>query len=421
MKKVNWIEILKLLFCGILIGSIIALYKYLTFIVLKGSSFLFNSEELLIRILAVLFGLVLMCFSYKLVKIDGNIQGGGLPQIEACIENKTNSIVWYKSLPLMIINSLISFFCGLPVGSEAPSAFIGAMVIKGANKYTIDYDEDIYIGMGGGVAAAFLSPLSGVFYVFEESLHHFSFKRLGKLLLVTIPAFLTSYLINKEYIIEIPIFTSFNFKYFYTLIFILILCTFLGVIIIKLVAKLKIFINNHYKNYFIKKRFFFVFIYAFNCLLFCPLLSGSGLSLIYYLNQNPVWYIILIYLIIRLTLFIFTGNAMVSGGLLVPTLAIGGMIGYLIGIISTFLFNLPKDQYPLLILLSMFTLFAIINKTPFTSFILIITTGGYQNLANFILPCLFIFICSFLIVHLLKIDNLTDTRRKLLRTSRNIN
>lgn len=414
-----WVlEALKLIISGAIIGVIIALYKYAATFTIKSASFFFNSNDFWIRVLYAVLSIITMFIAYAIIRFDGNVQGGGIAQVDVHVKKNVRQIKWYRSLPLMFISSLLSFFNGLPFGSEAPSCFLGAMVNMGSNKVYNDEDDDIYLGMGAGFAAAFTSPLAGLCYCFEECLEKFKLKNLIKLLIITPVAAIVSYLINQEHIIHFHLHHVMEFKYYYVFVFLFLVNCTVSHTVRTCVPGIKKYINNHQDNFFVKYRFFIIFGLSIILVNVFPLITGSGSLLMNYIKTNPVWYIILIYLIIRMLMFFFAGNCMATGGMLLPCLTLGALSGYIVCNVSSKLFGFTEENYELIILISMNLVFALVNRAPFTAFILTLSFAGIDSLNITLIPALAVLVITTIIVYTFKIVSLNDLRVKLLRTSR---
>lgn len=423
MNKQRWLffilTFIKTIITGAVIGAVIACYKYATFYVIKYSNWLYQNDELYLRIIMVISAIILVFVSYVITRIDGNIQGGGLPQLELNIKNNTGRFKWYKSLPLMIINSLISFFIGLPLGSEAPSVFIGGSIADGTNKiFKQDDKKHVAIGEGVGFAAAFMSPLGGFCYAIEECLHHLNFDIAWRLIVCIISAFTVSYLINPSQILMFPVASNVDLEYAYLFLIIIVMNIALAFFMLWAVPKLKNFINKHHTFFLFKYRLFVVGFICIPLILFFPYLGGSGILVITNIFTLSSIQLVVGLLIIRLLLFVVVSNSTASGGMLVPTLAIGALLGELILSVASSFIEISQAEKALIILLSMLSLFAATNKTPLTAIVLSISIGGYKNFSYIIFPAIIVIGITSLPFMIMKIRELNDSLRELLRTGR---
>lgn len=423
MKKYLLKETYRIIIIGLVVGVVIALYKYCAHLVISCAKYLYLSNDITMRLIFLIISIIIMFIGYRIVKYDGNIQTSGLPQIDLHIKHKTRQIKWYKSLPLMFVSSLISFFNGLPVGSEAPSLFLSAMVSMGLTSKEKnemckqENDEDVYISMGAGFAAAFFTPLASVCYIFEEFLEKVKIKNIIKLIAVSLIATIVSYFINNEKIITIELTTIVELKDYLLIIPFIIFMFIIAFVMKRALIITKKFINNHYQNIIIRNRYFIIMILSIIIINTIPILGGSGIDLIKNTNMNTFWYIILIYLVVRIILCALASNCMASGGSLLPLFAIGALAGMLFVKIC----GLENDKASLYILYGMTILFAFVNKAPLTGLALTISFVGLSNCLDLLIYSLIITTFVYLIVKVLKIESINDKRTKLLRTSRKYN
>lgn len=413
------LEVLKVLLEGLAIGVLIALYRHAAEYVILASKWCFY-EQVPTHVLIGLGGLLIFGFvSNFLIRFDGNIQGSGIPQLEMNLLHKSKTIKWY-SLPLMFINSLFSFFAGMPLGSEAPSTFMGGTLSLEANRiiHHEEEDDDVPLGMGCAFGVALMSPISGLFYSFEECLHSFKWEYIWKSLIMMVSSYSIAYLIYPSTPISLAVGSSFDYRYSWLFLVIIALNFVLAKLIIFGLKKIKTFFNAHYTNPIIKNRFLILYLLSIALMFVYPLLSGSGLSLVYHsLNENIAWYAILVYLIIRLSMFLLVGNSMASGGLMIPTLALGALVGEMVSKLADSA-GLASSNNAILIIISMTSLFTMVNAVPLTSLTLSVSIGGYMNIAYSILPSFIVVGLSYLLMKLTKSETLNKESLALMRTSR---
>ncbi len=416
------LEILKCLLMGLFIGVLTALYKYAVELVLYLSGVLFSINNLPSLGVGLISAFALLFIGYYMLTSEGSIQGSGLAQLELNIAYNQGTIKWYKALPMMFVNSLISFFVGIPVGKEGPIVFMGGTVAIGLKRFYKSQDhEDIALGMGAGFGSAFLSPLSGVAYTFEEGLEHFSFFKLFKAIITCFVAALTSYAINPEFVYQLNVNVGFNWATSYTLIFLFLVELLVAYLLLNGTKHVKIFINKHYQNFCIKYRYIFIYVISIAILISLPLISGSGLNITNSIFAEEeimtIYWVVILILLYRLIIFIIAGNSMASGGNALPILTLGALVAKLL----TFLFHLfpnyDMTQDYLIIILGMTTLFAMMNNAPITSFFLTLSFGGLSNLLTTIFPSLIMMISIFIYNKFKPKDNIIAVLRKLLKTS----
>ena len=111
------------------------------------------------------------------LRISTIAKGCGIPQAEGAARGVIR-FKWWSDAVTMFAASLLSMFMGLSIGSEGPSALIGACLGDGIAT-TLRRDEMIkrYQITGGactGLAVASNAPLTGIVFAFEEAHKRFT-------------------------------------------------------------------------------------------------------------------------------------------------------------------------------------------------------------------------------------------------------
>lgn len=105
------------------------------------------------------------------------IKGSGIPQLKGTLMRRLR-MEWWPELPMKIVGGILSIGCGLSLGREGPSVQIGAYVGKGAllvaRRPAAERKYLLTSGAAAGLAAAFNAPLAGVLFALEELHKHFS-------------------------------------------------------------------------------------------------------------------------------------------------------------------------------------------------------------------------------------------------------
>ncbi len=412
-------ELIKLTILALIISVLIALYRYAAHFIIDLSNELFLSEDAYTKTFATLLGVFLIFLGYAVIRLEGSVQGGGLSQLKLMINNKQIKFRYYFAVPLMFVNSLISFFVGAPLGSESPSAFIGGATAYGVND-AVDKNnkDDAYLGMAIAFTVAFNAPIAGFLYGFEECVHSINIKNIFKMIYIMTIAYLVSLVIIPDPLFEFEILNNFDFNNIYAFIFVIAINFIIAATILYLVPKFKIFLDKHYTNPIVRYRYFILAFLSLIILLTYPILSGNGNNMIDYVLGNPVVWMVVIYLIVRMILFIFAANSMMTGGLVLPGLALGALSGYLAYYLANLTFGLTSDYLTLFIVISMVTLFACLNGAPFTAVALAISFTNYQNILVVLVLALICVAVCFILTKVCRLDDIVDSRYKLLKTSR---
>ena len=326
-------------------------------------------------------------FVNYLASKDNNIKEYGVNEIAESV-SESRMILKVKTLFLKVIASALSLSSGFSVGTEGPSASIGAMIAYQIHKLfklpKMLVKIMISVGASAGIAGIFVSPLTGIAFAFENIAYQFIKQYISYLILASLISFAitANYLgaitfshqvgrmMNNEYIIAnlffIPFITA--FIYFYL---------FLKKNVLHLID-ISILKNFHkYRNY----------IFALlgggvvgTILLLEPQAAFSGKEIVIMLMNDEkhisllVIFSIIILRIIGTTVAIYA-NAV--GGVFLPLMSIGALIGYSFGELMT-LYMFPVEPfYFAAIGASVFM--GVIMKLPLTAVILSLETTFDYN------------------------------------------
>ena len=416
MKKICLL-ILKLIITGICIGLMISGFLYVSHIFIHFSVDLFTQKNLPLILLFALSSFIFAYISSFLLSKDTYIVGSGIPQLEGVIKKDWKNPRWYVTIPLLILNSWITFFCGLSLGGEGPCVALGGNMAIASNQICKQEDKEfVAIGCGVGFGCALLAPLTGIVYIYEECLHHFSYKSLWKAILVMASAYLVIYFLHNEPILPIVVNESIEFSKSYIYLGLIPLCTLLGILFNKFVLILKDFTKKHENNWFISHRIYFIFLISILILVFYPLLSGSGNLIISKLFEFKNVFFVLLLLFLKFILILLGNNSSATGGIVIPIFTLGGLLGLSYGLIFIFLAIIDLSQLPILVMVSMITLFSVINQSPLTSIVLIGSLIGWPLFMHFevIIPIIIVILCShYLSKFFLKTDLYDSILEKL--------
>lgn len=194
----------KLLYCmqivitAVLIGLTVSLFLFVSHEIFKLNSKLIKvSNDVFVVICLFTFAITtLIAIANR--RFIGHI-GSGIGELEDYFEeNKEyNPIV---KLLVVAINSYCAYFEGFIFGTEAPSIFIGASVSKITSKiFRTKDDKDIVMASASaGFAVAFLTPISGLFHLIEEHKKNITLKLMAKAIFIIGIAFATAFLVYRR-------------------------------------------------------------------------------------------------------------------------------------------------------------------------------------------------------------------------------
>lgn len=384
---------LKLVFDGIIVGAfsglVVVLYRYL--IELAGhfsrKIYLMQKENILFILLWLVILIFLGYFTGVLIKKEPMISGSGIPQVEGVLL-RYFSMNWWKILIGKLAGSVLSIGAGLSLGNEGPSIQIGAAVAKGYcetfKKKKLEEKFLVTSGASAGLAAAFNAPLSGVMFSLEEIHKNFS----PMVLISAMAASITADVISKYFFGMKPVFnfqgiSPLPLRSYHYLIILGIILGVLGVIFNYSMLKAK-------DLYSMQKwlpehlRPMLPFIIAGILGLVLPEVLGGGHELIASMvNLSFSLNILLLILVVKFLFTMISSGSGAPGGVLVPLLVLGALIGNIYGNVISHIFNFNPGYIKNLIILAMAGYFTAIVRSPITGIILIIEmTGSLSHLLS---------------------------------------
>lgn len=398
---------------GIIVGILVGLYTKFANLLLGWSKDIY----VLVRenpawtplFFVGLIAIAMLC--YALLKITPECKGSGVPRTEGVLRGIL-TFRWLRVLLTTIASSLLTYFGGLSLGSEGPSIQIGATTAQGAcrllrcrmawTKYIMS------AGAGTGLAVAFNAPLTGIIFVIEE-VH----KKVTPMLLLTAGCSVTVGVLTANavsllwggtgYLFD---FGAFPDAFSMANIWMLLL---LGVIIgLASVGFNWIIIHSHKiiprkTPQWLKLCFAFVLCGAVGLALVDTV--GGGHSLIMDIGGGKfVWWMLLVILLVKLVLIPVCSNSGATGGMFIPMLTIGALIGGLCGKLFQFA-GLENAFFKLIIVISMSAFFGACVRTPVTAVVLVMeVTGSFHP---FLYTAIVIF-TAFLVAEFFKVPPLYD-------------
>ena len=365
------------LLTGVGVGLVVGLYQFgLPYIIETGNR-VFSSREWWMILLNVISFILLSILNFIIIKNARSVDSSGIISINLSLK-RDEEIPYKKEIPLLIANSYISSFAGFPLGSEGPSITLAGKVASFINKiFKVKDDDNIKIAFGAGFGAAFISPISGFFYAFEEELHKVDFKNFIRVVVTMLGMSSLIFFLNHHHSLSFNelTFLPLENSFILFLSFILVLIT--APIFLFFIRKIKIFYIKHDDNFFIKYRGFIFFLLMLILGYLIPDFLGGGDKIIQGSLEIKSIYILILILAFRLALTSIIGNGKVTGGLIIPSLSLGAILGAISSLTFENLFGLSDSFRAYIILLTMCMFFAFISEAPLTALTLF-----FVNLIN---------------------------------------
>ncbi|MBQ2712361.1 MAG: chloride channel protein [Clostridia bacterium] len=370
---------------GAVVGAVISLFSFVSDWLSEHSYeiYFFVKNNLYYLPLFFLGLAVLAVLMFLLLTKIPEVKGSGIPRTEGLLRGVL-SFRWYRLVIGTLLGSFLSFFGGLSVGSEGPCVQLGAATSQGVSEIgKNDFAWRRYISTGGastGIAVAFGAPLTGIIFSLEE-VH----KKIDPLLLVTVATSVfsgcfTSHAISSLWggkglllpiagtLQPIPVSQS------WILLIIGLVCGVFSV----LFNKLLLIADKHSAKTKAKQFVFILAIFVLSGIVgLCFLDSvGSGIRIIHKLlsGEYLLKYALLL-LGLKLILVTLSLHSGITGGLFIPMLTIGALLGGVIGDIGI-MFGMSESYYQTVILLSMAAFLGASIRTPITAMVLIVEATG---------------------------------------------
>lgn len=303
--------------------------------------------------------------------------GSGIPQIEAELRGKIRMDVG-PTLFSKFFGGTLASTAGLALGREGPSIQLGGLAGKGLSRLIRRnlYEEKymITIGASAGLAAAFNAPLAGVLFAIEEIHHEFRRFMLIPVIIATLIANFISYqLLGAEPAFIFNINQPLTTEYIWLAVIIGCLGGLTGVLFNK-----GLMASKHWMGRLPLPRVWKLFGVMVVGLMLAPistLLLGGGHPLIEVLADTRLSLAMLaLVLILRLVFTWLSYGTGAQGGIFLPVLAIGALVGALT--MEVFSPWLPDIFYTNLMYIGIVAVLSAVIRAPLLSIILVTEMSG---------------------------------------------
>ena len=322
-----------------------------------------------------------------LVKKVPLISGSGIPQTELIVRGRLHLSRrdWLSVLPAKFAGCLISTLGGLSLGREGPCIQMGAAtaaLLTGLwERFSFSGHIHIAAGAAAGMTAAFGSPVAGLLFVFEEMKSRFTwggFIAVG--CAVATAALATRHLFGFGFVFPFEQIRSLPLSSFWLLPLMGLAMGAAGVFYNRALLGTKNAEALHTplsQNWRILPPMLASFVLAFTC----PAVLGGGEELAGSLLRTAQTHssilsslLLLTVLKIAFSLFSYTGN--VPGGILMPMLCIGALLGALCGQTLLAAGLIAPEEWEPFLLYGMAGFFVSMVRVPLTGTALVLEMSG---------------------------------------------
>ncbi|MEA4825964.1 MAG: H(+)/Cl(-) exchange transporter ClcA [Clostridium sp.] len=382
---------LKLVIEGIIIGVLasllVVLYRFAVEWIWKFTeqNFVIKKHTITLVVFWFLIYIIVSLVVGFMVKQEPMISGSGIPQTEGILFRKLK-MDWLRVIIGKFIGGILAIGAGLSLGREGPSIQMGAAVGQGFSRIfkRVKIEEKYLItsGASAGLSAAFNAPLAGVIFALEEIHKNFS----PLVLVSAMSASITADFISKQFFGLRPVF---NFellnilplKYYLYLIVLGIITGVLGVLFNKTLLKTQDLYSSK-KWLTAQVRPIIPFVVAGILALVFPRALGSGHNLIMeFTHEKFALQMLLLLLIIKFLFTMISFGSGVPGGIFLPMLVIGAIIGNIYGSVLAKVLSISPEYITNFVVLAMAGYFTAVVRAPITGSILITEmTGSFSHL-----------------------------------------
>ena len=389
---------------GLLSGLIVSLFRFLIEHSLIFWQFAYQKmhQNIWWGALVILILLLIGLINMKLIHQQPHIMGSGIPEVETQLGGNLK-LQWWPVLWRKFIGGALAIGSGLFLGREGPSIQLGSSIGQGvaAGLKEKGTNERVLIASGAasGLAAAFNAPIAGTMFVLEEIYHNFSPLVWMTSLAGALSAnFISSNIFGLTPVLHLQYTTSFPLRLYGHLLLLGIILGVLGIIYQKVLLALPS-LYRQIKKLPRRADGFIPLLLIIPIGYFWPQTLGGGNSLILSLaHHQPLALIVLGLFILRFIFSMISYGSGLPGGIFLPILTLGALIGDLYGIVMANLGLLPRSLIMNLVIFAMAGYFAGIGKAPFTAILLITEMVGTLE---HLMPLAVVSLVAYLVVDVL--------------------
>lgn len=391
------------LFTGILAGFFAILFRLALAWADERRHILFTDHRPLTVALwiggLVLIGLILGAILRRVPLASGS----GIPQVQGEI------LGFFDMKPLRILSAKISggvlaTLAGLSLGREGPSIQIGAAAGKlSARILKRDPSEESHLisaGASAGLAAAFNAPLAGTMFTLEEMHRDFSPLLMVPSLIAAVTAdFMAKSIFGLKPVFQFQPAGPLPLGAYFSVLILGVLAGLLGLVFIKTIT----FFQDRYAALPLNMRFWpLLAILVMAAVGFLqPDLLGGGHGLVEHAAQgNSGLRLLLALMTLKLLLTGLSYGSKAPGGIFMPVLVIGGILGILVAQGLMGLGAIPQGFELNFLVMGMAGILTSVVRSPVLSIILVTEmTGSFGH----ILPLTMVAVTAYLVAEGLKV------------------
>ncbi len=366
----------------------------------------------------IILGTALIGFvSSAIISSSHSCRGGGIPTSIAAIRGIV-SFKWLTSIILLPFSALLTFFCGIPLGTEGPcvqmGTAVGGEVVKhfGKEKHK---GWSRYIMTGGataGFSIAASSPLTAIIFSMEELHKHFSPLLLTVASLSVLAAQIASqtlaaFGIGSTSLFGLPVLDALTPRELFAPLIVGLICGVASIFFTRSYRYIDGIVRKVMKRISPKIALPVIFVCISVVGFFLSDALGTGHHLTdHLLHTSVAFYLLILLFLIRMVFMMVANTSGVTGGIFLPTIAFGAILGSLCaeGLIA--LGWIEPTHYTVIVVLGIASFLGSTSRIPLTACVFTLEALGA---INNVLPVIIATTAAMITVELSGLEDFTDT------------
>ncbi len=410
-------------FTGVLVGTIVYFFKWVAEWLCEKSVEIYHAAQSnpWIAVAVIAGAAALAVVAYFVQKWSPETAGGGIPRAEGVLRGLL-TFKWLRTAIAIVVNSWISFFAGLPLGSEGPSVLLGTAIGGGTCRLPLSHNSwNRYIMTGGacaGFAVATSAPVTGILFALEEAHKRFTpmifLMAMSSVLFGVAASNLWGLLMGQP---QSALFNVAQYMGAFSMRDIWIPLV-LGVAVAIVACGYNLFVFVIGKAYATKLRAIpqwvrLIVVFVLTAVIGLITVGGfngtdalyGGGALVGKLSARSIsWQIILALLVIRFVTIAFSTGSGATGGVFIPMLSIGALLGALLA--EAFVaMGMSADLYATVVIITMSSFMGACTRAPLTA--LVFTVECTWSFSNLFYVAITVFI-SYFLCEIVKVEPLYD-------------
>lgn len=351
-----------------------------------------------------------------IVSLVKSCKGGGIPTSVAAVRGIV-SFKWLPSVLVLPFSALITFFCGIPLGTEGPCVQMGTAIGEGVMRCLGSKKHQAwrrYVMTGGasaGFSIATASPISAILFSIEELHKKFSPLLMAGASVAVMTAQITAQIlalfgIGSSRLFHLPEIDMLSVKLMFAPLLVGVICGVGSTLFTRFYHAIEKTVHKVLEKVSVKIAFPVLF--AFTSIVGVCLSDtlGTGHALVEKLfHAHTAWYMLILVFLIRMIIMMVSNTAGVTGGVFLPTIAFGAVIGSLCADGMIALGVLQPNHYVLMVVLGISAFLGATSRIPITACVFAVEAlGGVNNILAVVIATT----VAFMIAKYSEVEDFTD-------------